>query len=355
MIGDGFNEGLQPPQESVFSVVEAISGPQEVLHVGQNADESTHAEFRVIENTLYGAQPVVTHPDLISNAPLNVLYMDRATNRWFMQSVSDTNLREGAETVSLKVADMPHPDDPSKMLQPIALIHYDQPKQLFRFFPKQTPGKWNGARFAPGLVEMYVETPHSIFNSADQSEPESWDIYEKTEEIKRESKKPVLADIQEVGNRLAKILSGMDENSGKELLKTLQTEASYNQITKQWLARVHMHSKGVDELLGYDANTNEIREIGQEFGFGSRMVFLKNEVIPAGDGAKTIRGSIFLQEYNGDRTGYSQTEILPGVDIIGKPVRGGTGWTMALSSADPDSMKTALNGLVRSLRTRKST
>ncbi len=112
-----------------------------------------------------------------------------------------------------------------------------------------------------------------------------------------------------------------------------------------------MHSDGVEMILG--TGREEVREVGKEYGFGSRVVFLQHEFVSSLGGGKTIRGSMFLQEYSEDGNDFVQQEILSGIDIVGERARKGMSWTMVMNHVNPDVIMTSLQGMVRCLRPHK--
>lgn len=354
MVGLDNAEVLKQNPGMEFSVIPDLSDSRTNLHLGAGADESTHAELSVIDNILYLAQPNPTNPDLTSNSELSGLYLDRESNEWYLMPIEGVDLPiESGGILKVSVGDLINPKNEASTLSPIGIVSFNETDASFRFFPRIIQSSvWNGAKFEPQVVDLYVETEDKIYDFTSKVSERDWGNILTREKPMAESRRPIIADIRDKANRLTQILRGLNEDSGTELPKNMQAKVEFNQITRQYLLTVHMHKNGVEEFIGL--GKDEIREVGNEYGFGNRIIFLISNTIPTPeDDTKLIRGAFYIQQYDQQADSYTQTEILSGVDIIGEPAKRGKHWKMSVNTSDPEKLLSSLNGLTRSLRARR--
>jgi hypothetical protein len=245
------------------------------------------------------------------------------------------------------------------MISPVGLIRIDKEQSGFSFFLREEKtNEWTGAEFAVRYPHIFIEKDGLPFDFSSQPEPGYWENYQK--EVLEQSAEHYLeiSRLREKGNRLTQLLHGGREDADR-LIPSLQPEVRFDRRSKQYICHVHMHTKGMEELLGYGSqlraeNDQTVQTIGNEYGFGSRVLFRAVDEIAGPDGSKTIRGSLRMREYDEmDRSIYEEYDVLPSVDIIGTPSKRGMSWLLAMNDKDSGKILGVMQGMIRGLRPRK--
>lgn len=238
-----------------------------------------------------------------------------------------------------------------RSLQPIALISKDGQGQLVisRKYFEKIDVPTNTVSFVPatfGLTHPQAQETHAAANIIAQ-----WQKQEKEENVRRET----MHQIKDLANVATLRLA----HKNKKMPDEIKPHCKYNEESKTYSVDLFMSEFGKNKLIspaGTDTSTEENHQVGEDFGFGSRLIFDYDKE-PNGD----ITGSIKINEYDGSQTRTTRTLVS---DVKIKPTDNTIPvmyhsqevlspiYSLTFSSPHPDDIINVLVGIDRGLKPR---